>query len=390
MFDLVPKLRFKEFHNTGDWENKRLNELGVIVTGNTPKTNDRTNYGNSELFVTPVDISAERYVIFTKTMLSEKGFGVTRHIDINSILFVCIGSTIGKIAQNKSKCSTNQQINSIVPYDEYSNDFIYSLLEKNSSNIANIAGHQAVPLINKSDFSAIKVQVPSMFREQQKIADCLSSLDNLITAHNQKHEALKAHKKGLMQKLFPQEGEKIPKLRFKEFNDDWEEKQLINLISTVTPTKKLLSENYLTEGLYPIIDQSQNYICGWTNDKKSVIVDFLPLIVFGGHTCALKFVTKPFAQGADGIKILKTNDLVESQYLYQFLRFNPLVMDGYKRHFSSLKEKQIVFPRKKTGEQQKIANCLSAVDNLISTQAEKITTLKAHKKGLIQQLFVSN
>ncbi|WP_221898244.1 restriction endonuclease subunit S [Bathymodiolus japonicus methanotrophic gill symbiont] len=192
-----------------------------------------------------------------------------------------------------------------------------------------------------------------------------------------------------MQQLFPAESETVPKLRFPEFRDarEWEEKQLVNLISTVIPPKKLLSESYLAEGLYPIIDQSQNYICGWTNDQKAVIADFLPLIIFGDHTCLFKFVTEPFVQGSDGIKILKTNELVESHYLYQFLRFNPLVMESYKRHFSDLKEKQIVFPRKKTGEQQKIADCLSSIDDLITAQSQKIESLKAHKKGMMQQLF---
>ena len=184
----------------------------------------------------------------------------------------------------------------------------------------------------------------------------------------------------------------VPKLRFPEFLNagEWEEKQLVNLISLVTPPKKLLSKSYLAKGLYPIIDQSQNYICGWTNDPEAVIAKSLPLIIFGDHTCVLKFVMEPFVQGADGIKILKTNGLVEPHYLYQFLLFNPLVMESYKRHFSTLKEKIIAFPRKKTGEQQKIADCLTSLDKIIAKQSQKLNTLKAHKKGLMQNLFPAN
>jgi len=198
----VPSLRFPEFSEAGEWVEKKLGEIGQIITGNTPSTTDLDNYGGNKLFVSPADISEERYVVRTKTTLSIQGFRKTKTIEANSILFVCIGSTIGKIAQNKFECATNQQINSIIPYREYSNDFVYSALENSSSRIAILAGNHAVPIINKTLFSSILIRFPSL-PEQQKIAACLSSLDELITAHSKKLDALKKHKKGLMQQLFP-------------------------------------------------------------------------------------------------------------------------------------------------------------------------------------------
>jgi type I restriction enzyme S subunit len=198
----IPTLRFPEFLNDGEWEEKPLSKVGEIITGSTPATANLENYGGSKLFVSPADISDTRYITATKTTLSEQGFNQTRHIKANSILFVCIGSTIGKVAQNKFDCATNQQINSIVPFDEYSNDFIYSALENSSSRIASLAGNHAVPIINKTLFSSVLISCP-LLPEQQKIADCLSSIDNLITAQSKKVETLKEHKKGLMQQLFP-------------------------------------------------------------------------------------------------------------------------------------------------------------------------------------------
>ncbi|WP_419769090.1 MAG: restriction endonuclease subunit S [Candidatus Marinarcus sp.] len=198
----VPKRRFPEFLNDGEWEEKPLSKVGEIITGSTPATANLENYGGSKLFVSPADISDTRYITTTKTTLSEQGFMQTRHIKANSILFVCIGSTIGKVAQNKFDCATNQQINSIVPFDEYSNDFIYSALENSSSRIASLAGNHAVPIINKTFFSSVLISCP-LLPEQQKIADFLSSIDNLITAQSKKIETLKEHKKGLMQQLFP-------------------------------------------------------------------------------------------------------------------------------------------------------------------------------------------
>lgn len=199
----VPDLRFPEFQEKKEWKEKQLGNIGEIITGNTPSTKDITNYGGNKLFVSPADISSNRYVSDTKIKLTDKGFSVGRYIPAKSVLFVCIGSTIGKVAQNKFECITNQQINSIVPYEEYLSDFIYSVLEHKASQIAMLAGQQAVPIINKTLFSSISILVPPQKEEQQKIADCFSSLDELIEATSRKVEILKEHKKGLMQQLFP-------------------------------------------------------------------------------------------------------------------------------------------------------------------------------------------
>ena len=199
----VPELRFPEFQGTKEWGEKQLGNVGEIITGGTPSTKDTTNYGGDKLFVSPADISSNRYISDTKIKLSNKGFSVGRYIQANSVLFVCIGSTIGKVAQNKVECTTNQQINAIVPYEEYLSDFIYSILEHEASKIAALAGKQAVPIINKTLFSSISILIPPKKDEQQKIADCLSSLDELIEATSRKVEILKEHKKGLMQQLFP-------------------------------------------------------------------------------------------------------------------------------------------------------------------------------------------
>lgn len=199
----VPELRFPDFQGTEEWEEKHLGNVGEIITGSTPSTKDTTNYGGDKLFVSPADISSNRYISDTKIRLSNKGFSIGRYIQANSVLFVCIGSTIGKVAQNKVECITNQQINAIVPYEEHLSDFIYSILEYKASKIAALAGKQAVPIINKSLFSSISILIPLKKDEQQKIADCLSSLDELIEATSRKVEILKEHKKGLMQQLFP-------------------------------------------------------------------------------------------------------------------------------------------------------------------------------------------
>ncbi|WP_424931932.1 restriction endonuclease subunit S [Amaricoccus macauensis] len=197
-----PRLRFPEFEGAGEWEEKSVGDFGQVVTGSTPSTSDPTLYGGAIPFVSPADISELRYIDATKKTLTEAGFQKSRPVRAGSVLFVCIGSTIGKIAQNVRDCVTNQQINAVIPDAMHSDEFVYFALSNASDRIALLAGKQAVPIINKSLFSAVRLLVPDL-AEQQRIAECLSSLDDLIAAETRKLDMLGTHKKGLMQQLFP-------------------------------------------------------------------------------------------------------------------------------------------------------------------------------------------
>ena len=180
-----------------------------------------------------------------------------------------------------------------------------------------------------------------------------------------------------------------PRLRFPEFRTApaWKVKKLSGVIKIVTPPQKLPSSQYFESGSIPIVDQSQNQIAGWTDNQDALIKKNLPLVIFGDHTCVIKIMTKPFAQGADGIKIFGGTEKVITHFLFQQLQFKSPQMSGYKRHFSTLKEQDVFFPDKESGEQTKIADCLSSIDELITEQERKIELLREHKKGLMQQLF---
>lgn len=125
---------------------------------------------------------------------------------------------------------------------------------------------------------------------------------------------------------------------------EWQTDELQNLVDTVTPPLKLQTSEYGKTGQIPIIDQSQDYIAGWTDQAAAAIDPQDGLVIFGDHTCAVKFVDRPFAQGADGIKILRTRAGLLPKYLALYLQAYPLAQDGYRRHFSKLKEHPIRFP----------------------------------------------
>ena len=180
-----------------------------------------------------------------------------------------------------------------------------------------------------------------------------------------------------------------PKLRFSQFaqGPGWRHATVAELVTTVMPPKKLPASTYLADGRFPIMDQSQRYICGWTNDEAAIIKRPLPVIIFGDHTCVLKLVNRPFAQGADGVKILTATKGVSISYLYHQLTCRPVVAEEYKRHFSALQAQVVCFPEPQSGEQQRIVDCLDSLDDLITADMRTLAALRKHKQGLMRKLF---
>jgi type I restriction enzyme, S subunit len=197
--ETTPNLRFPGFE--GEWEEEVLGELGRIVTGKTPSTKDAELWNGDILFITPTDISEEsKYQHNTQRTVAE-----TQNIKIlpcGSIVYTCIAS-IGKMAITVAPSITNQQINSIVVHPNIRSEFLYYSLANLTPWIKSIPASSTLPIINKSEFSKILLTIPKDEAEQQIIADCLSALDALITAQTNQIAALHAHKKGLMQQLFP-------------------------------------------------------------------------------------------------------------------------------------------------------------------------------------------
>lgn len=183
----------------------------------------------------------------------------------------------------------------------------------------------------------------------------------------------------------------IPGIRFPEFMNDgeWLSAPLYELIEIITPTNKLQTSEYKPSGKYPIIDQSQKYIVAYSDSAEALTnTGCSDTIVFGDHTCALKFVNFPFIQGADGIKIFKSkdNNKILTDYLYQYLSAFPIESKEYKRHFSELKETLIKFPSDAI-EQKRIAECMESLERYTIQTKVKLEQLKAHRKGLMQKLF---
>ena len=382
----VPKLRFKEFD--GDWNLSTLANISSIITGNTPSTSNREYYDGEFLFVSPVDIQENRYIEKTKTTLTANGFSKCRHIPENSVLFVCIGSTIGKVAQNKVICATNQQINAVIPKKGYSSDFLYLQLERLAPNIKLNAGVQAVPLINKTEFGKTLLNTPT-FIEQTKIASFLSAVDEKVSQLTQKHQLLSQYKQGMMQKLFNQQ------IRFKaddgsEF-DEWTENKFGECINVFDNLRKPISALERIAGNTPYYGANgiQSYIDGYTHDGEFVLIaedGANDLINYPIQYVNGKIWVNNHAHVVSGHHEKIQNKFLK--YRLKSLDFTKYLVGGGRAKLNAGAMKEISFSAPCLEEQTKIADFLSSIDQKIDVVSEQLEQAKLWKKGLLQQMFV--
>ena len=390
---LVPRLRFPEFISTGEWKICTLNKLARRIN-----TRNQDNAIKRVLTNSAMNGVVDQSDYFDREVANQNNLENYFIIDEGDYVYnprISATAPVGPISKNKVGKGVMSPLYTVFRFKNLKNDFYEqyfktSLWHRYLKNVSNTGARHDRMSISNGSFMRMPLPYHTE-KEQQKIADCLSSLDELIDAEGRKLAFLKSHKKGLMQKLFPAEGNTMPEQRFPEFQNGkkWNVDSVSKIISTIAPPKKIPSSGYHVNGKFPIIDQGQELICGWTNDADAVMQPKSKLLIFGDHTCTLKLIDRPFAQGADGIKILLTDKKIDADFLFHYLSFHSIKSDSYKRHFSELKEKTILFPSIESGEQQKIAACLSSVDELIHAQAEKMNALKEHKKGLMQGLFPS-
>jgi type I restriction enzyme S subunit len=235
--------------------------------------------------------------------------------------------------------------------------------------------------------------------EQQKIADCLSSLDTLIAAQAEKIDVLKTHKKGLMQQLFPRDGETVPRLRFPEFRDagEWDLTRLSTQVELISGLH-LGPDEYTDIGEIPYFTGPSDYsnnlyiVRKWTARSENVGRSGDTLITVKGNGVG-ELLRLELDEVAMGRQLMAVRPgVAHGGFIFYFLetqrqRLIELasgnLIPGLSR--GDILRLEMLAPENQ--EQTKVANCLSSLDSMISAQAEKLDALKTHKKGLMQQLF---
>lgn len=168
----------------------------------------------------------------------------------------------------------------------------------------------------------------------------------------------------------------------------WATKTIAECLVPVPATGKVKipTKDYQVTGAYPIIDQGQERVAGWTDDVAAVIDDPLPLIVFGDHSRTFKYLEEPFARGADGTQLLRPSEALDPLFFFFACRAIALPSRGYNRHFTMLKEKELSYPRD-IGLQRSIASLLLRAEWTVVVQDGLIDSLGRMKTAAMQQVF---
>jgi len=409
---LVPRLRFPEFREAGEWTTPKLEDISVPVE---ERVGDRKlipiSISAGIGFVPQAekfgrDISGNQYRLYT--VVRDGDFVYNKG---NSIKFPqgCVYDLQGwgeVAAPNVFICFRLKA--------GYENGFFRQCFEQNAhglqlrKHITSGARSNGLLNISRDAFFGVKIPTPR-HEEQQKIADCLSSHDELISAETQKLDALKTHKKGLMQQLFPREGETVPRLRFPEFREagEWD-------------TKRLDSIGRVIRGASPRPKDDPRYYGGpvprlmvqdVTRDGKWVTPQIDSLTLEGAklsRPCPAGTLTIVCSGSVGVVSFLAVDACIHDGFLALIDIDESIVSKDFLFHCLSTLREQFekgathggVFTNLTTSgielfevscpntlEQQRISDCLSSLDEIITVQSQKIDALKTHKKGLMQQLF---
>jgi type I restriction enzyme S subunit len=409
---LVPRLRFPEFRKTGGWAAPQLKEISTPVderVGERRLTPVSISAGvgfvpQAEKFGR--DISGSQYRLYT--WVRDGDFVYNKG---NSLKFPqgCVYDLQGwgeVAAPNVFICFRLKA--------GYENGFFRYCFEKNTHgiqlkrHITSGARSNGLLNISRDAFFGVTIPTPKQ-QEQQKIADCLSSLDELIAAENQKLEAIKTHRKGMLQQLFPREDEEAPRLRFPEFRKagEWAEERLENLASRGsghTPSKSypeyydggikwvsLADSKRLDSGL---ISKTEIEISEKGIKNSSAVLHPSGTVILSRDAGVGKsaIIDGPMAVSQHFIAWTCDPKRLHNWFLYYELQRNKPLFERAATG-STIKtiglpffvEMRIRLPS--PSEQKKIADCLSSLDDLIAAQSRKIDALRLHKKGLLQRLF---
>ena len=425
---LLPRLRFPEFKDAGEWEKDTLINIASFRRGSFPQPYGLPEWYDNENglpFIQVFDVDENfKLKLNTKNRISELAAKQSVFIPKGTLIITIQGS-IGRVAITQYDAYIDR---TLLLFEKFYREIDLTFFAYTIFLLFEIEKQKApggiIKTITKEVLSNFIVPIPSL-PEQKKIASCLSSLDELIEAESQKLELYQQHKKGLLQNLFPQEGEKVPKLRFPEFKNagEWEVKKLgevyhflftnsfsrenlnyengfvknihygdihtkfstlfditkerVPFVNPDISIDKIREESYCKEGDIVFADASEDL-----NDVgKSIEIINLngEKLLAGLHTLLARQIKKEIVIGFGGY--LFKSDWIRKQIQRESQGAKVLGISA-----SRISNVKISYP-KNPEEQQKIASCLSSLDEIITAQTQKIALLQQHKKGLLQNLF---
>lgn len=404
---VVPALRFPDFQDTEGWKEYILGDFLL----------EQPRYGinspavpfQEELptYIRITDISENGCFLPNPKVSVDHGAISDFYLKIGDLVFARTGASVGKCYKYKEKDGKLVFAGFLIKVSpdqtRLSSDFLFqfTFTQQYWKWIDLTSTRSGQPGINSKELASMELYLP-VKDEQQKIANCLSSLDELIEATAQKVEALKEHKKGLMQRLFPAEGKGVPDLRLPEFQGQATEWQSTLLGAVVDYENGRAHENEIDEnGDFIVVNSkfisTDGEVIKRTNTPYCLAnkEDILMVLsdVPNGRAIAKCFFVDESGKYTVNQRICRLRSKnVNSKFLFYLINRNPYFLsfdDGVKQ--TNLKKSEVLecplMVPSSPIEQQKIADFLSSIDDLIIATELRIKALERHKKGLTQQLF---
>lgn len=406
-----PKLRFPEF--TGDWEQHKLGNICKTYSGGTPKSGKSSYYDNGTIpFIRSGEIHNDR----TELYITEDGMNESsaKMVDIGDILYALYGATSGEVDISKINGAINQAILCIKPTTSFDRKFTVEILRHNKESILRTylqggQGNLSAQIIQSQIFN-----FPCL-AEQQKIASLFTEIDTLIQSAEKELEGYRELKQGMLQKMFPKKGEKVPEIRFPGFTGDWEQHKVGDYYEFKNGLNK--GKEFFGEGT-PIVNFtdvfhnrgiSPEMLSGKVRLKLSEIKNYevkkgdifftrtsetieeigYPSVMLGEpeNTVFSGFVLRGrcFLKDDPLDNLFKKYIFFTNAFRTEMLRKSSMTTRALTSG-TAIKNMEFLHPSSKE-EQHKIGELLTNLDNLINLQQKEIDGYKELKKGLLQQMF---
>lgn len=393
-----PKIRFKGF--TDDWEQRKLGDVADIVGGGTPSTSNSSYWDGDIDWYAPAEIADQIYANSSQRKITDLGYenSSAKMLPPGTVLFTSRAG-IGKTAILTRKGCTNQGFQSIVPhFGELDSYFIFSRTEELKRYGELVGAGSTFVEVSGKQMAAMEIMMPPTMREQQSIGQFFSGIDNLITLHQRKCEQTKKLKKYMLQNMFPQNGEKVPKIRFEGFTDAWEQRKLGEM-ATFINGRAYSQDELLSSGKYRVLRVGNFY----TNDSwyysdmeledKYYAADgdllYTWSATFGPHIWRGDKVIYHYH-----IWKIELSEALEKYFAVQLLEKDKQAILSDKNgstmvHITKkgMEEKEVILPND-FNEQRKIGDYLEKLDHLITLHQRKCDELQKVKKYMLQNMFV--
>ncbi|MBR2148683.1 MAG: restriction endonuclease subunit S [Campylobacter sp.] len=384
----IPQIRFAGF--TKPWEIRKLGDCAKFSKGSGYSKNDLCNIG------TPIILYGRLYTKYETIIKKVNTFVRPKDSSVYSkggeIIIPASGETANDIARasavENSGILLGGDLNIISPDKAINSAFLALSISngKPQKELAKKAQGKSVVHISNSEIKELNIPFPQK-AEQQKIGELFANLDNLITIHQRKVEKLQKIKKSCLQNLFPQNNQNTPKIRFKNFTDEWVEKKFGEIFKYERPDRFIVkNDEYDEKANTPVLTANKAFILGYTNENNTYNNES---IIFDDFTLDCKYVDFPYMVKSSAIKILTIKNKEENNLKFAFENLNSTKFEvmGHARHYIAFIQNTATFVPN-LAEQCKISEFFAKLDKLIALHQSKFKKLQKIKKSCLQNMFV--